>query len=147
MPRAGSTVRVDGADQLRSVTRTASCLWLLGRYWIRRRKGVLEGFVERLFLVQALAFLPVVIILLRFALRLSSHLAPYIPAQTCRLLTCGGIICLTERGSRLFWICSCPQHRASSRQHPAASMKVAFAVGSLATAAGSSQQAALLRHC
>jgi len=58
--------------------RTVSCLRLLGGHWIRRRKGVLQGFVEGLFPVHALALIPVAIVLLRFALRFSSHLAPYV---------------------------------------------------------------------
>src|SRR5258708_28004126 len=44
---------------------------LLDRNRIRRRKGVLEGFVERLFLAPAL--IAIAIVLMRFAFRIGNH--------------------------------------------------------------------------
>ena len=46
---------------------------LLDRNRIGRRKGVLEGFVKRLFLASSLALVAIVIVLMRFAFRLDKH--------------------------------------------------------------------------
>ena len=90
---------------------------LLNRNRVGRRKGILESFIERFFLVPALALVAIVIVLKMFAFRLGNHFPT--PLKSYEMA------CLGMRPSRLWVNFEHPRNfeLPHARSHPAATRR------------------------